>query len=1116
MTGIQVNAQSVLSAGTWYKIAVEKNGVYRIGYDELGRMGFNVRSVDPKTIQIFGYPAGMLPQPNSTPRPDDLVELAIHVEGEGDASFDRNDYILFYAQGPDRTSFRHQNKTFFIEKNLYSDKNFYYVTAGTSEGKRNNVIDAGSGGQPIKTYHDFVVHETDRVNILRSGREWFGENFDLNTQQSFDFDISGITEGSDLKIVSEVMSESFNPSSFDISLNDVLVSNQAVPVVPDSPYAARGRIKRDTTTVNASSISASTKIRQSVRYNFKRAASRRSIGYLNFFSLHFERRLEMQNGQIIFQNGNATDGSYRFSIDKFSPSDRIWDISDPFNSATLHFINTNGSAEFSRDAGQTPNTFVAFASKAPAPEMVGKVINQNLRGMSVPDLLIVCHPDFLAEANRLASHRNSFNHLDVAVATTEQIYNEFSSGRQDVSAIRDLARSLYLRNPSKLKSLLLIGKSSYDYKQRIEPNRNFVPTYESRNSLLPLETYSSDDYFAFLEEDEGEWNESNFSSHTMDIGVGRLPVKTREEASRVVDKLIHYDLATKTLGRWRKDIVFVADDGSNTDGFSSVHQSQANSMAENIELNNRHFNTRKIFLGTYSKNVSPNGETAPAANRDIMGEFSDALIINYTGHGSEKLWADERILTEEDIISLKNRTYPFLVTATCEFGRHDDPKEISSAELTLLQRNGGSIGLVTTARPVNSSTNFELNQAFYDAFFTRESGEWRTIGEVVRHTKNNSTSGVANRNFSLLGDPSMTLAAPRQNIEVDQIKTVSGSDTLKALSHVVVRGRILKHDGSIDLDFSGVIEATLFDKQTKFQTIGKNNPAFKYSQWFNPLFRGEATVQEGSFELTFIMPRNIAYEVNHGKLSLYASDKERNVDATGAANSFKIGQSEPNPPTDNTPPQIQAFMEETSFRDGATVGSNTTLLVRIQDESGINVSNYGIGNTMMAILDDEETFLINEHFSADIDDFTRGWVRFPMYGLTEGKHTLTVKAWDAYNNPAETTITFRVSSENGLALLDVGNFPNPFDSQTTVFFTHNRPGDELLVNLSIVNATGIEIISYTVSVPESPFRVNLLDLGNESGFGKKLAPGLYFARFKIRSVTDGSESTGVAKLIVAN
>jgi hypothetical protein len=1108
---------SVLREGLWYKIAVEKNGVYRLTREHLSSMGFSGSQMDPRNIRIFGYLNGMLPQSNAIPRPGDLIEIAIRVEGEDDGKFDKGDFVAFYGEGPGISKFIPGKNIFSLQTNLYSDKNFYFVTVGNDKGKRIPLRAEGNGGIPVTTYHDFIFHEKNSVNILRSGREWFGENFELDQDQAFEFSASGITEGSEMTVVSEVMGQSFNPSSFELFFNGQSIGEQLISTIPDSPYSAKGRVKRDTIRFNASSVAAPNNNEHTLRYNFKQASSRKSAGFLNYFSVHFERKLELTQDQMNFRNGNVLNGTLRFSISNVTASDQVWNISDPYSPVLQQFVLNGNTASFSSVTEETSEEFIIFRNNIPSAELIGKVENQDLHGISTPNLVIVTHRDFLAEANSLADHRRSHNNLSVVVATTDQIYNEFSSGRQDITAIRDFVRALYVKGPGMLKSLLLFGKSSYDYKDRIPDNLNFVPTYESRNSLFPLETFSSDDYFGFLEDSEGEWEESVFESHSLDIGVGRLPVKSSSEARSVVNKIIQYDLNGNKFGQWKKDFVFVADDGSNSDSFSSIHQSQSNSMAENIESDNQQFNTRKIFLGSYSKKVSPNGETIPEANRDIMEEFNNAVIINYTGHGSEKLWADERVFSGEEIDELRNKSFPFLVTATCEFGKHDDPADISSAEKSLLKETAGCIGLVTTARPVNSSTNFELNQAFYDALFDRSSGTWPTLGEVFRHTKNNSTSGVANRNFSLLGDPSMTLALPSQTVVIDHIKTDHGSDTLKALSKVIVRGRVTDNHGVTDANFSGTLQSTLFDKRTKFQTIGKNNPSFKYSQWFNPLFRGHATVSHGEFEFSFLLPKNIAYEVGAGKLSLYAVNTDKTKDATGGVSSFKIGQSENNPATDNTSPFIKAFLGDSTFTDGGTVSPNTTLVVRLKDDNGLNVSNYGIGNTMMAALDqDGAVYLINEHYMADKDDYTRGWVHFPLYDLPPGPHSITVKAWDTFNNPAETTIHFTVSDGNSLSIDDFANYPNPFYDETTLFFTHNRPGEDLVAYLTFANLAGMEITSYNIEIPSSSFMVDLTQFEAMTGFEKKLSPGLYFARLRVRSLTDGTESTAVTKLIFAN
>ena len=600
---------------------------------------------------------------------------------------------------------------------------------------------------------------------------------------------------------------------------------------------------------------------------------------------------------------------------------------------------------------------------------------------------------------------------------------------------------------------------------------------------------------------------------------GRLPVKTNEEAKNIVDKIIAYDSNKKNYGSWRKDIVFVADDGSNSDGFTNTHQHQANTMAETIEDVQASFDTKKIFLGTYAKTVKPNGEIIPEANKDITSWFDrGSLIINYTGHGSEKLLADERIFTVDDITPLENKYYPFMVTATCEFGRQDDPAIVSSAELTVIQPNGGAIGLVTTARPVNSPTNFLLNQGFYNSLFQREQGKYITLGEVFRRTKNSSMSGVSNRNFSLLGDPSLTLALPTNSIVITGLQTSTGSDTLKALSLVTVSGEIQDETGTRIESFNGVLESTLFDKEIETVTVGKNDPPYKFNERNSALYRGRASVKQGSFEFQFIVPKNIAYDIGEGKLSLYASEPELERDAGGATSAFKIGGSEKDPPDDNTPPTINVWVGDTTFVNGGVINPNTELVVKLQDASGINISNYGIGNSLVAILDNNEdqAFVLSDYFQSETDDYTTGWVNYPLKDLVPGRHTITVKAWDTYNNPAQASLDFTVTDGQVLIIESLGNSPNPFENETKIFFTHNRSGDDLEALLHIYSVTGSEIKTYNLSIPASPYYVELLEINGFEDFGKKLPGGVYLARLAVRSLTNGSKSERVTKLIVVN
>lgn len=1101
----------MLANGTWYKVAVEKNGVYKIDQAQFKKMGFSANA-DPRKIKIYTHSSGMLPQLNSTPRINDLTECAIFIEGEQDGVFNQKDFILFYAEGPDKVGYDLVSETFRYEKHQYAKENFYFITVGESAGKRMGFSpNLGTSFPVIQEFDNYAYHEINQYNILKSGREWFGERFDLTTEQTIRFPLSNIIENTPVKLVSDVMSQSFGNTSFNVSINGVQTGQHTIAAIPNTQYGIKGRHASDTFLTTSSAVSASTRNEQEIRYKYIKSASG-SVGYLNYCLLQVKQRLQLYGNQTIFRSALSTQNTEStFQVNQVTEQTRAWDVTDPTEVLIQETsLNTN-TISFGTSTSDLKE-FIVFNSNIPAPRLVGKVNNQNLHGLNTPTLLIITHPDFKNEALRLKAHRESTNGIDVVVATLEEVYHEFSGGKQDVTALRDFTKYLYDKNEGKLKSLLLFGKCSYDYNDVLVDNKNFVPTYQSRNSLHPLLTYSSDDFFAFMEANEGEWGEGPVQNHTLDIAVGRLPVKSIQEAGHVVDKLIYYDTDTKRFGGWRKNIVFVADDGD-----FNIHQSQADQMARNIDENYGHFNTKKIYLDAFPQLPGAGGTISPETKKQIEQTINDgALLINYTGHGSERQWAQERILDEIQIQTIKNKRLPLLVTATCEFGRQDDPVFPSGGELFMLQPEGGAIGLVTTARPVSSSTNFELNQAFYDAFFQKDNGSNLTLGEIFRRTKNNSISGVSNRNFSLIGDPSMYLATPTHTAKITSITTASGSEVLKALSTVNIAGEIVNFEDEKIEDFTGILEATLFDKETSFQTLGNENSPFAYKQWFNALFRGKASIENGSFTFQFIIPKNIAYAVDAGKLSLYAYDTNTNDEAAGQSTDFMVGSSEPDAAVDATSPEIKLYMNDITFTDGGITNSRPTLIAQLSDDSGVNISGYGIGNSIVAVLDDNETFVLNDYYMAEQDDYSQGSLEFMLPQLSPGMHTITLRVWDTHNNPGLARINFRVSGTNDLLIESFANFPNPVKEKTQFYFTHNQAGNDLDAQLLIYDYTGQALLDYAFSVSESTQQVNLIELSVSENTGKKLPPGLYLARLIVRSLADGSKNEQVTKLIIAN
>ncbi|MGB5929865.1 MAG: type IX secretion system sortase PorU, partial [Cyclobacteriaceae bacterium] len=747
------------------------------------------------------------------------------------------------------------------------------------------------------------------------------------------------------------------------------------------------------------------------------------------------------------------------------------------------------------------------------PVPIGTVANQSLRSIPPPDLLIITHPTLRAQGVRLAAFRRTHDQLDVEVVTTTEVYNEFSSGRQDITAIRDFARHLYLLNPSKLSYLLLMGHASYDYKSRIDGNLNLVPTYQSRNSYHNVFSYSSDDYYGFMEDNEGEWQESSLANdHTLELGIGRIPAKNVAEAEDMVNKLVHYATAAETLGPWRNRLLFVADDG---DG--NIHQRDADRLCQFMDTTYRAYNIKKLYLDSYRQQVRADRETSPAAREALNDAIKNGqFIVNYSGHGGPLGWARETILDQNLISQWDNLDkLPMFVTATCEFGQHDDPSQISAGEKLLLKPDGGAIGLVTTTRPVYSYTNYLLNREFYK-HISASADKPKPIGEIFRETKNSSINGVNNRNFTLLGDPSMMPAYPRKGVVIESINGYDPAlrmDTLRAMSQAVIQGRVTDVSGSTDTNFNGRAEVVLFDKPVKKETFGTEGAAvFQYDEQDNVLFRGQSSVFQGHFNLQVPLPRNLDYNLGKGKLSLYALSESGTSDARGAEYRLFIGGTASNVSYETTPPQIKLFLNDTTFSDGDVISEAAFLLATFSDESGINVSRNGIGQDIRLTINDENTVVLNDFYTSVPDDYTTGTIVYPLSDLSPGKNTIRLEAWDNLNNKGESLLSFVVSDGNDLVISDAGNYPNPFRSETTFIFKHNKPGADLTVTVDIVDIHGRIVNTLNQYVTASSSTIETETWDGTDQYGNPINAGMYLYRISVED-DQGFKKAVVKRLV---
>jgi hypothetical protein len=1101
---------SVLSAGTWFKMSIPTSGIYIINAKDLKNIDPAFSSVDPATIQVFGNDGAMLAEANSTPRIDDLRELPIQIVGADPTKLGNNDYIIFYAKGPDAWKYSTTDSKFHHTKNFYTDYSSCFLTYGQAQGKR--VVQELSTTDPanttIQNFNDYISYEPAEINLIKTGRAWYSKDlFELTTTRDYAFTLTDIDVNVPVSVSTVVAAHCTSSStSFVMSVNGSEMSSATIPVV--------GSLYTDTYAIDHGMLGSYTASGSAldIRLDFNRPPSD-GIGYLKSIELNYMRKLNLSGGQVSFRSiaasspGQITD----FQISAGSQPVSVWDVSDPGNVKSIGVTQNNNIAVF-RVHTDTLMEFTAFdGSLFNKVQGFTKIDNQNLHGTGKPDLVIVTNPAFMSQANELADFHRQHDNMNVLVTTPDIIYNEFSSGAQDITAIRDFMKMIYDRsNKAYPRYVLLFGDASYDYKNRVTGNTNFVPTYESDESLDPVGTFVTDDYFGLLDDGEGQG-----TAGFLDIGVGRFPVQTADQAESSVKKVIHYCANSDTVKNdWRNIICFVAEDYDN-----GYHESNADAVV----IPDTSFNEDKIYMGAYDRISTPGGLRYPEVNDAITRRMeSGCLMMNYVGHGGVLGWAHARVLEIPQIKAWSNfNNMPVFLTATCEFSYFDDPSFISAGEEVFLNPQGGGIALLTTSRPTYADGNAALTAGVYNNAFIRTDGKYPTLGDLIMKSKNYAAGGTATdpntRKFVLLGDPALQMAYPQINVVTTSIATnqpPSPSDTLKALLTVTITGEIQDNNGNKATGFNGTVFPTIYDKNSSITTVPlEGESPFHFLLRKNILYKGKIAVVNGDFSFSFIVPKDIAYNFGGGKISYYA--RSASTDANGYDMNIIVGGFNNNATPDVEGPSIRLFMNDTNFVSGGLTDQNPNLLAFLSDSSGINTVGNGIGHDLTATLDNDTKSLqiMNDYYVADLNTFKKGLITYPFMGLSDGMHTVTVKVWDVYNNSSEASLDFLVASSAHIAVQKLLNYPNPFREGTTFSFEYNDPNTELTIQIDIYSLSGQRMKTLREPLFTNGYRANTITWNGCDDNGAKIGSGTYVYNISITS-PDGSTIRKSSKLVV--
>lgn len=1062
----------------------------------------------------------MLPLSNQTYYPSDLTENAIQIIGENDENFDNEDYILFYGEGTDTWNEESQTSI-----NLYENKSYYYINIQGGEGKRIPEISQPTGNITlnITNFDDTQFHELDQYNIANLGRQWFGESFEIKNTQEFTFNFPNIDTSIPAKIKIVAGAAAYTQTSFKITANnsDIGTLNlaQLAGITSDIKY-----------TYNTFNSTFNGTENTTIKLTYNNNSVTGSKGYLDYIQITTKRDLKGFGKQFHFQNNSSSSnlGIGNYTISNAKTISQVWDITDIYNVAK--YTNQNqDSFSFKTNLGEL-RKYIALDNDylTPLKESNSKITNQNIKGTifnnnegQFQDIdYVIITPNFLAnQAEKLANFHRSYSKLNTKVITLESIYQEFSSGKQDVAAIRNCIKYIYQNSSStgkRIKYINLFGDASFDYKNRIINNTNIVPIYHAlRGYTIGEASFSSDDFFGYMDNNEG--NIVN-SFGGIDIAVGRMICSDTKKADEMVNKILEYH-DEKSYGNWRNNYMMIADDSDRSSDVTL--QSRQNNLADLITTKKPFINVDKILLDSYTQETSAGGNRYPKARKDLFDAFEKGtLILNYLGHGGEDGLAGERIWEKTDGQNLSNQyKYPLFVTITCDFSRFDNPSRPTAGEYTYWNPKGGAIAMLTTIRAISQTTAENFNDIIFKYLLSYDSNQYTTISEALRLAKNSSPTSSSNVVF-YIGDPALMLAIPKPKIRLTKINDIPVSQTIdnfKSLDKIKITGEVTDENDNLLSNYTGEVFTKIFDKTVVKKTLNNdgNSPPINFNTLGETIFRGNASITDGQFEFSFIVPRDIRIPLGNGKISFYSKKNQQFEDNTGYDTSIKIGGINENAPEDNISPNVKLYMNDQTFVSGGITNSSPFIFALLEDENGINTAS-GIGHDITAVLDGDVSnpYILNDYYQTNLDDYTKGTIRFPLRDIPPGLHTITFKAWDVYNNPTTTEIQFLVVGDETITLTNVLNYPNPFVNYTEFWFTHNRPFEPLDVQIQIFTITGKVVWTKNQIITTDGFLSKEITWNGKDDFGNKIGKGVYVYKLTVKSSLTNKKAEKIEKLVI--
>ncbi len=1105
---------SVLAKGKWVKMYVDEAGVYQLTPQVLSSAGFS----NPSKVKVYGYGGEVIQEGEIEKVQDDLNEVPTYRKGDGT--------ILFYARGTLKWKWNSKTRstiTFNHRQNTYSKHSYYFLTESDSTAAQ-TIQPENAPENAITTANTFIDHaviDNDVFSFLNAGRRFFDSyDFANGSSHTFELKLPGIVAKSKASVaVAFAASSSMYSSTLNISANDSLIGTLM--------FSANGQY--DNAQVMSRTFNGAI-LNENTRFKLEHNRNSGVNGRLDYIAVSYTRQLAMTDNTLNFRfvNTSKEASDIKFELSGANSNTQIWRIDSPASITSINSSLNGSTLTASVTCQPACNEFIAVNTNAqyPAPTIVGAIENQDLHALHDIDLVIIVPASgkLKEQAQRLADAHLTYDSITSVVVTADKVYNEFSSGTPDASAYRRFMKMLYDRagnDKEAPQSLLLFGGGFWDNRMITSGLKGYSPDdyllcYESELSHSKTDSYVSEDYYGLLDDGEGV----SLLKDKMDIGVGRLPFDNAADAKQMVDKLIAY-MSNQYAGSWKNTICMMGDDGDN-----NVHMNDTKAVIQTIEKNNPDYHIKKMFWGSYPQEVSSTGKSFPAVTADIYKQMTDgALIFNYTGHAAAYTLSHEQVLKLSDFASFSTNRNPLWFTAGCDVTPFDQNEETVGVT-SLLNKRGGSIGWVTTARTVYSAQNQKINKAFMTHVLSRgDNGEPISVGEALRKAKCDIVSSIStardsinNAHFVLLGDPALRMLTPYYKTVVDTFngKEASAvSDTIKAGSVVKVSGHVQHGSGQLAANFTGKIATTVYDNlETITCTIydsDTENP-FTYNDRTKVIYSGTDSVRNGHFEFSFPVPVDINYSNQSGRIDIYAINDSNSIEAQGRFEDFKVGGTYHEASNDTIGPDIVLYLNSQDFKEGDVVNESPVLMAYLHDDSGINTTGSGIGHDIMAIIDNKEalTVSLNSYYVSNVGDYTSGSISYLLPTMEAGEHSLLFRAWDVMNNPSTREIRFNVQEGLRPAIF---NFTVKGKVQTNAIFqlTTDRMQSELNVRIEVYDVTGRKVWTKS-DISESDTNIYRVNWDLQSADGS-IPPGVYIAKAFV-NYKNGGNATKAAKFVV--